>query len=35
MLSTLAEVLEASEQHGDGDQDNAITINEIRRRKKP
>ncbi|MGY8992071.1 MAG: NAD(P)-dependent oxidoreductase, partial [Rhodospirillales bacterium] len=27
MLSTLAEVLEASEQHGDGDQDNAITIN--------
>ena len=35
MLSTLAEILEASEQHGDGDQDNAITINEIRRRKKP
>lgn len=32
MLSTLADVLEACERNGDGDCDNAITINEIRRR---
>ncbi len=32
MLNRLVEILEACEEHGDGDQDNAITINEIRRR---
>ena len=33
MLNRLVEILEACEKNGDGDQDNAITINEIRRRK--
>lgn len=33
MLNRLVEILEACEANGDGDQDNAITINEIRRRK--
>jgi putative dehydrogenase len=32
-LSLLAEVLEACERHGDGERDNAITIEEIRRRR--
>jgi len=32
-LSVLAEVLIACEQRGDGERDNAITIEEIRRRK--
>ena len=35
LLTVLADVLEACEQRGDGDRDNAITINEIRRRKDP
>ena len=33
LLSTLAEVMEACERHGDGARDNAIAIEEIRRRK--
>ncbi len=33
LLSVLAQILDACEKNGDGDQDNAITINEIRRRK--
>jgi putative dehydrogenase len=32
-LALLAEVLEACERHGDGERDNAITIEEIRRRR--
>lgn len=32
-LALLADVLEACERHGDGERDNAITIDEIRRRK--
>lgn len=32
LLSVLAELLEACERHGDGERDNAITIEEIRRR---
>lgn len=32
-LALLADVLEACERHGDGERDNAITIEEIRRRK--
>ena len=32
-LSVLADVLTACERHGDGERDNAITIDEIRRRK--
>ena len=33
MLNMLAELLDACEKYGDGKMDNAITINEIRRRK--
>jgi len=33
MLNMLAELLDACEKSGDGEKDNAITINEIRRRK--
>ena len=33
MLSMLADLLDACEKNGDGEEDNAITINEIRRRK--
>jgi 3-hydroxyisobutyrate dehydrogenase len=32
LLSVLADILEACERHGDGERDNAITIEEIRRR---
>ncbi|HZD90546.1 MAG TPA: NAD-binding protein, partial [Pseudolabrys sp.] len=32
-LSLLAEVLESCERHGEGERDNAVSINEIRRRK--
>jgi 3-hydroxyisobutyrate dehydrogenase-like beta-hydroxyacid dehydrogenase len=35
LLSVLAELLEACERHGDGECDNAITIEEIRRRAGP
>jgi 3-hydroxyisobutyrate dehydrogenase-like beta-hydroxyacid dehydrogenase len=35
LLSVLAELLEACERHGDGERDNAITIEEIRRRAGP
>jgi 3-hydroxyisobutyrate dehydrogenase-like beta-hydroxyacid dehydrogenase len=33
MLSVHAEVLEACRQHGEGEQDNSIVIEEIRRRR--